>query len=103
MILSQSLTVVPNVDQNISVNVLAGGVTYFPDTTTDTLSFAAGTGVTITGDAQVIKLQLQTCTQMLIKTYSNQVSAVMTTQQSRQTVIPTTLNFVSGGGVIHLE
>jgi len=41
----------PNVDQNIFLNVLAGGQTITADTPTDTLAFVAGTGISVLGNA----------------------------------------------------
>ena len=41
----------PNVDQNIFLNVLAGGQTITADTPTDTLAFVAGTGISVVGNA----------------------------------------------------
>jgi len=89
----------PNVDQNIFQNVLAGGVTITADTSTDTLAFTAGAGITVTGDAVGDQVTITNSAPNVDQNLFGSVASPDDDTTIQANSDSTTLNFVSGGGV----
>jgi len=89
----------PNVDQNIFQNVLAGGVTITADTSTDTLAFTAGAGITVTGDAVGDQVTITNSAPNVDQNLFGSVASSDGDTTITANSANATLNFVGGGGI----